>query len=222
MSVSSSVINTQSVSIDSLICPQGRALATSPNLVAEKSKLAYNLTDNKVYVCTGSVWSDIGGTSNVTLAAIGAVPNANGASIDASQVLTLEPASASFGGVVTTGAQTFGGTKTFSAIVAPGTNYAIVAPINAIDANGITINNVTNQIAIEVADATHSGMVTIAPQTFGGTKTFSAIVAPGTNYAAIAPIVASDAPFNKYFDASMVWGPIYGRMLYAGLRFKIK
>ena len=36
------------------------------------------------------------------------------------------------------------------------------------------------------------------------------------------PIVASDAPFSKYFDASMVWGPIYGRMLYAGLRFKIK
>lgn len=36
------------------------------------------------------------------------------------------------------------------------------------------------------------------------------------------PIVASDLPFNKYFDASMVWGPIYGRMLYAGLRFKIK
>jgi hypothetical protein len=36
------------------------------------------------------------------------------------------------------------------------------------------------------------------------------------------PVVASDAPFSKYFDASMVWGPIYGRMLYAGLRFKIK
>jgi outer membrane receptor for ferrienterochelin and colicins len=36
------------------------------------------------------------------------------------------------------------------------------------------------------------------------------------------PIVASDAPFNKYFDASMVWGPIYGRMMYTGLRFKIK
>lgn len=36
------------------------------------------------------------------------------------------------------------------------------------------------------------------------------------------PIVASEAPFSKYFDASMVWGPIYGRMIYAGLRFKIK
>jgi outer membrane receptor for ferrienterochelin and colicins len=36
------------------------------------------------------------------------------------------------------------------------------------------------------------------------------------------PIVAVDRPFGNYFDASMVWGPIYGRMLYAGLRFKIK
>jgi outer membrane receptor for ferrienterochelin and colicins len=42
------------------------------------------------------------------------------------------------------------------------------------------------------------------------------------DYKQSIPIVASDAPFNKYFDASMVWGPIYGRMLYAGLRFKIK
>lgn len=43
-----------------------------------------------------------------------------------------------------------------------------------------------------------------------------------TDYKQPNPIVASDAPFNKYFDASMVWGPIYGRMFYAGLRFKIK
>ncbi len=42
------------------------------------------------------------------------------------------------------------------------------------------------------------------------------------NYKQNSPIVASDAPFNKYFDASMVWGSIYGRMLYAGLRYKIK
>jgi len=42
------------------------------------------------------------------------------------------------------------------------------------------------------------------------------------NYKQANPIVASDAPFSKYFDASMVWGSIYGRMLYAGLRLKIK
>lgn len=42
------------------------------------------------------------------------------------------------------------------------------------------------------------------------------------NYKQSNPIVSSDLPFNKYFDASMVWGPIYGRMLYAGLRLKLK
>lgn len=42
------------------------------------------------------------------------------------------------------------------------------------------------------------------------------------DYKQTNPIVASDAPFNKYFDASMVWGPIYGRMMYVGLRYKIK
>ena len=36
------------------------------------------------------------------------------------------------------------------------------------------------------------------------------------------PIVSVERPFSPYFDASMVWGPIYGRMLYAGVRLKIK
>ncbi|SEM03749.1 Outer membrane receptor proteins, mostly Fe transport [bacterium A37T11] len=35
-------------------------------------------------------------------------------------------------------------------------------------------------------------------------------------------IVAADAPFGSYFDASMVWGPVTGRMFYVGLRFKVK
>ncbi len=42
------------------------------------------------------------------------------------------------------------------------------------------------------------------------------------NYKQQNPIIASDAPFSKYFDASMVWGPIYGRMLYVGIRLKMK
>jgi outer membrane receptor for ferrienterochelin and colicins len=36
------------------------------------------------------------------------------------------------------------------------------------------------------------------------------------------PIISSDKPFNENFDASLVWGPIYGRMLYAGLRWRVK
>jgi outer membrane receptor protein involved in Fe transport len=43
-----------------------------------------------------------------------------------------------------------------------------------------------------------------------------------TNYIQEDPILASDDPFGPYFDASMVWGPIRGRMIYFGLRFDIK
>jgi fibronectin-binding autotransporter adhesin len=49
----------------------------------------------------------------LSLSAIGASPNANAATITGT-VLNLEPASASFGGVVTTGAQTIAGDKTLT------------------------------------------------------------------------------------------------------------
>lgn len=52
-------------------------------------------------------------TGDVTLAAFGATPNANGASL-AGQVLTLQPASATLPGGVSTVAQSFLGTKFFT------------------------------------------------------------------------------------------------------------
>lgn len=42
------------------------------------------------------------------------------------------------------------------------------------------------------------------------------------NQRQLDPIVAANDPFGKYFDASMIWGPIYGRMLYFGVRYKIR
>jgi outer membrane receptor for ferrienterochelin and colicins len=36
------------------------------------------------------------------------------------------------------------------------------------------------------------------------------------------PIVSANDPFGNNFDASLVWGPIFGRMAYAGFRFRIK
>ncbi|GIV28980.1 MAG: TonB-dependent receptor [Bacteroidia bacterium] len=33
------------------------------------------------------------------------------------------------------------------------------------------------------------------------------------------PIMSAQSPSSPYFDASMIWAPIYGRMLYAGLRW---
>lgn len=64
---------------------------------------------------TDTSWQTSSG-STVSLSAIGSTPNANAATLTG-QVLNLEPASASFGGVVTTGTQTFAGAKTFSGAI---------------------------------------------------------------------------------------------------------
>jgi len=36
------------------------------------------------------------------------------------------------------------------------------------------------------------------------------------------PIIDAENPFGNNFDASMVWGPIFGRTVYGGLRFRIQ
>ena len=36
------------------------------------------------------------------------------------------------------------------------------------------------------------------------------------------PILAAAAPFSPYFDASLIWGPLTGRMYYVGWRWKLK
>lgn len=63
---------------------------------------------NNLYAAIGAV---SGGSLSLT--AIGASPNVNGLTYS-SGVLNLQPASASFGGVITTGSQTFSGVKTFN------------------------------------------------------------------------------------------------------------
>ncbi len=42
------------------------------------------------------------------------------------------------------------------------------------------------------------------------------------DYRQTNPIIDADQPFGPGFDASLVWGPIFGRMAYAGFRLKIK
>lgn len=70
-----------------------------------------------IYNTTASRWSLAGdsGGSTFSLSAIGATPNANAASYDAGTgIFNLQPANASFGGVVTTAGQLFAGYKEFS------------------------------------------------------------------------------------------------------------
>jgi outer membrane receptor for ferrienterochelin and colicins len=42
-----------------------------------------------------------------------------------------------------------------------------------------------------------------------------------TNYRQPDPIQNASTPFSAGFDAAMVWGPVYGRLTYAGLRYRI-
>jgi outer membrane cobalamin receptor len=43
-----------------------------------------------------------------------------------------------------------------------------------------------------------------------------------TNFYQKKVIIAPDQPFGQYFDASLIWGPVSGRMFYTGIRYKIK
>jgi len=97
--------------------------------------------------------SDITGSTHdpVTLGVIGSTPNANGMTLT-NQVLNLEPASASFGGVITTGAQTLAGAKTLTGLLTTA-----------------GISNATTAIT-NSAGYTQTGT---AANTFTGTSTFS-------------------------------------------------
>jgi copper chaperone CopZ len=41
------------------------------------------------------------------------------------------------------------------------------------------------------------------------------------NYRQENPIIGADNPYGDAFDASLVWGPIFGRNIYTGIRYKI-
>ncbi len=42
-----------------------------------------------------------------------------------------------------------------------------------------------------------------------------------TNFKQKNPILSSEQPFSPYFDSSLVWGPIFGRNTYIGLRYRV-
>lgn len=42
-----------------------------------------------------------------------------------------------------------------------------------------------------------------------------------TDYKQPNPVIGADDPFGKYFDAAMIWGPVSGRKIYAGIRLSV-
>ena len=74
--------------------------------------------------------------SSVTLTTVGSSPNSSGASLDANQALTLEPADGSNPGLVSTSTQAFAGKKTFN---------------NGLDANNNNITSVLDPVSAQDA-----------------------------------------------------------------------
>jgi len=107
-----------------------------------------------------------GGSGVTTMAAIGSSPNANGATISGS-TLNLEPASASFGGVVTTGTQTIAGNKTFTGVsvfgspTVPAGNVQVGGTIWVSGGAGSTyygVHDGTNQLTLAPTAMTFAGI----------------------------------------------------------------
>lgn len=108
---------------------------------------------------TNSSWDTVSGAGVDTLAAIGSSPNANAATISGT-TLNLEPASASFGGVVTTGTQSFAGAKTF------GTPATVFTVTNSFTTAGGQVNMIGSLAA---SAAVNQSALLIAGDSAGST-----------------------------------------------------
>ena len=42
-----------------------------------------------------------------------------------------------------------------------------------------------------------------------------------TNFTQANPILGASDPWGKNFESTMIWGPVHGRMFYAGIRFNL-
>jgi outer membrane receptor for ferrienterochelin and colicins len=82
----------------------------------------------------------------------------------------------------------------------------------------------TNPVAYQLGDYAPSFAVINAQITRTFSSTFELYVGGENmgNYKQNNGIVQNDNPFGNYFDSSMLYGPVFGQMYYAGLRFKIK
>lgn len=126
---------------------------------------------------SGGITLDQSSHNPVTIAAVGSTPNANGLTL-AGQVLNLEPASAAQPGILTTGAQSIAGAKTFTGSISAsnlsGSNTGDITldPVGSTPgANGASLVN--QVLTLQPADSLNPGLMSIVSQSFSGDKTFS-------------------------------------------------
>ena len=85
-------------------------------------------------------------------------------------------------------------------------------------------NTASNPTQYQLAEFSNSYQLLNAQITKVFTNKFEMYVGSEnlTNVQQNNPILASDVPFGSNFDSTIVYQPIFGRAIYAGLRFKIK
>lgn len=138
--------NANAASLSGQVLTIQPANSTNPGVLTSGTQ---SIGGNKTFTGTIAA-SNLSGTNtgDVTLAAIGSSPNANGASLSG-QVLTLQPASSTLGGVITAIAQSILGVKTFISgaisntyfrLIDSGTNYvSIKAPTTVTTSYDLTL-----------------------------------------------------------------------------------
>jgi hypothetical protein len=147
--------NGNAASLSTQVLTLQPADATNPGVItADVQTIGGNKTFN------GSISaSNLSGTNtgDVTLTAVGASPNSNGASLSG-QALTLQPADATNPGVITTGSQTLAGVKTFNS--APLLNSLTASTAVALDGSKNIVSSATTATELGYVNGVTSSIQT--------------------------------------------------------------
>lgn len=84
-------------------------------------------------------------------------------------------------------------------------------------------NTQNNPIPYQLGEYAPAFSTLNAQVTYVFSKTFEFYIGGEniTNYKQQMGILGADNPFGSFFDSAMLYGPVFGRMIYGGLRFKI-
>lgn len=182
--------------------PTGSTTRAERARVTPSGRVLINTTTddgaNQLQVNGNIVATNLSGTNtgDVTLTAVGASPNANGASLSG-QALTLQPASGTQPGLMTAGSQTIGGAKTFS---------------STISASNLSGTNTGDQTITLTGDITGSGTGSFATTlatvngnvgTFGSASLIPVITVNGKGLITAVTTAANTNGF-QYFNSTQV------------------
>ncbi len=97
--------------------------------------------------------------------------------------------------------------------------YNATAPLDGADANGIIIDNILSEMTLQYTNATYPGIVSVAAQTFAGTKTFNNNVNLVTTTSAAGTITIAGTRFiHAYGTYNVFVGATSGNYTLSGTR----